>query len=54
VALAEQFGGLGLLVPAPETTAADIQRARDTGQLAESLDAAVTRILGAFRLAGVT
>jgi len=54
VAAAEQFGGLGLLVPAPETTAADIQRARDTGQLAESLDAAVTRILGAFRLAGVT
>jgi len=51
-AAASTFGGLGLLVPAPETTAADIARARETGQLADTLDAAVTRILEAFRPIG--
>jgi histidinol-phosphate phosphatase family protein len=46
VAPAAHFGGRGILVPSPETSFSDLQRAREHAVISTTLGAAVDRILG--------
>jgi len=47
VAPALELGGLGILVPSPDTDARDVERARDELRVAGSLGEAVELVLGA-------
>ncbi|MDF1506329.1 HAD family hydrolase [Roseisolibacter sp. H3M3-2] len=52
VSPAARFGGLGVLVPGPDTSFADLERARERFALSTTLDAAADRVMARLRAAG--